>query len=394
MSDLDRLRDTGPPETRALLRAGGDVVAPVGLSEAVRRRVEQRLAPRRRTRTRIWIGLGLLTSTAFAYGVREVGRRAERSSGPAHLAQLADHAPARPTASPTVTPLASAAAEPPEPEASAGPAPSAPLATGPPAASPTPTARHRSAHAAAGASEPKPAAEVSQGPAPGVIASDAVDRIFDSRDDAKAGERTSAGGAGRAIVPGGPGAGNVLVQSTDQLLRLGVRWEGRREVSLAVTGNRVRGQVRGAVVDLEVKPALLEGHIAGERVLLWLRREEASGTIGGHDVSFVLTPTQRGHILRGNVPGHGVRLELASRMLSFLPGCERDLLPLPEVPGRPGTTYQGLCPNGRRLRVHLPPGWYALPELPRLIVLGILLTEKEDILRHQEPHLFPSPQEE
>jgi hypothetical protein len=385
MSALHRLRDTGPPETRALLRAGADVVPPVGLAETVRRGVEQRTAPRRRARARLWLGLGLLTGTAFAFGAREVVRRGERSGPTSHAARLARGAPV----APTVIPLASV----PAPEAEPVPRATPPPAGEAPAPGASASSRHRAAHSAAGPRDPRPTSGVPAAPAPGVLASDAVDRIFAAPDDARPKAHDKAGGVRPGLAPRG-GADEALVSPAERLLRIGVRWEGRKEVSLAVTGSRVHGQVRGAVVDLEVKPALLEGHIGGERVLLWLRREEASGTIGGRDVAFVLTPTQRGHILRGNVPGHGVRLELASRMLSFLPGCERDLLPLPEVPGRPGTTYQGLCPNGRRLRVHLPPGWYALPELPRLIVLGMLLTEKEDILRHEAPRLLPPPEDE
>jgi hypothetical protein len=171
--------------------------------------------------------------------------------------------------------------------------------------------------------------------------------------------------------------------------RLRIRHEGRPEVAIALDQDRLRGDVRGTPVDVAIERARLEGHIGGEPVLISMRRDEAEGTIGGHKVAFHLHVTPGGHLLRGTGVGHTVRLERSFGTLSWLPACDVPLLPLPR--GRaPVTTYQGTCASGRRVQVILPDTWDTVPPLPRMILLGLLLTEKDEILSGRGAELFPA----
>lgn len=164
--------------------------------------------------------------------------------------------------------------------------------------------------------------------------------------------------------------------------------QGRREVTLRVAGRRLDGTVGGMPFHVVVKPAEVQGHLGGEPLWMWLRGREADGHIGGRGVGFVLHETPRGHLLRGQSVGHTVRIEEAHGELSWLPSCNRPLLRLPRT-ALPETTYQGTCASGQRVRVTLPDAFTALPALPRLALLGLLLSEEEEVLSSRTPRLFP-----
>jgi hypothetical protein len=164
--------------------------------------------------------------------------------------------------------------------------------------------------------------------------------------------------------------------------------DGRAPVTLMLAGRRLEGHVRGARVDVQVGRAELTGSIAGEPVWIWMHGDEAEGHIGGHAVGFTLTHTEAGDLLQGTSVRHTVRLERWLGLLSWLPGCEEWLLPLPRD-AEPRTVYQATCATGRRLRLSLPDALDELPPLPRLILLALLLTEPDPIVATRLPGLFP-----
>jgi secreted protein with Ig-like and vWFA domain len=168
---------------------------------------------------------------------------------------------------------------------------------------------------------------------------------------------------------------------------LTIEEEGRWDAIVKVANGRVDGKVRGAPVSVSVERSSIAGHMAGEPVRIWMRGREAEGEIGGHDVGFTLIETPTGHLLRGKAVGHTVRLEESYGVLTWLPSCERPLVRLPR-----GTaaeqTYQGTCESGHRMRVTLPDQFGALEPLPRLVLLSLLLTDREEPTG--APRLFPA----
>jgi hypothetical protein len=103
-------------------------------------------------------------------------------------------------------------------------------------------------------------------------------------------------------------------------------------------------------------------------------------------VAFSLHGTPTGYLLRGQAVGHTVRLEESHGLLSWLPSCEQPLVRLPRA-GDAASVYQGTCASGRRMRVTVPDQFHELPPLPRMIVLSLLLTEREG--HSTAPRLFP-----
>ena len=87
------------------------------------------------------------------------------------------------------------------------------------------------------------------------------------------------------------------------------------------------------------------------------------------------------------MPGHSVRVELGKAGLSFHPGCERGLFPQSAGPG----IYKGECADGQMMQVIVPPALESMPLFPRLVALGLLLTERDPVFRYQKPGLFPEP---
>jgi hypothetical protein len=159
---------------------------------------------------------------------------------------------------------------------------------------------------------------------------------------------------------------------------------GKADISLAASAEAIRGEVRGLAVDLHITASEVTGKIGQETVTLWLlggRRGE--GTIAGHDVLFELADTEHGHLVRGGVPGHSVRVDLTPAALHFMPGCDRHL------PAVAAGVYEGTCVTGQKVRVSLPPALMQMPPLPRMILLGVLLTERDPILDYHERDLWP-----
>jgi hypothetical protein len=159
--------------------------------------------------------------------------------------------------------------------------------------------------------------------------------------------------------------------------RLVIHEEGQPDILLGASRDQLTGEVRGAKVKVTVKRAEIVGHMAGEPVWIWMHGREAEGNIGGHQVGFWLHQTPTGHLLRGKAVGHTLRLEESHGVLSWLPACERPLLRLPRGP-LAETVYQGTCASGRRIRLTLPDALDEMAPLPRLILLALLLTERDE----------------
>jgi hypothetical protein len=168
-------------------------------------------------------------------------------------------------------------------------------------------------------------------------------------------------------------------------VRLVIREEGQRELMLGFLHGKLTGRVRGEIVDVQVKPAEITGHLAGQPVRIGLHGQDAQGEIGGHEVAFTLAHVPGGHLLRGQTIGHTVRLEQAYGVLSWLPGCDLPLVRLPRTRA-PETIFQGSCASGRRMMITVPDAFAAVPPLPRLILLALLLSEREEL---SDPRLFP-----
>jgi hypothetical protein len=160
---------------------------------------------------------------------------------------------------------------------------------------------------------------------------------------------------------------------------------GRLRGELRASADRVEGRVRGVTVALRIEGALLSGKIGEQPVSLFLRQRGAHGTIAGEDLGFTLSETEAGGIVRGQVPSHTISLELGRQGLTIFPACAA---PLPELAGSAGS-FRGRCADGRDLEVTLPPAFRAMPLFPRLLILGILLADRDPVLRERRPGLFP-----
>jgi hypothetical protein len=168
-----------------------------------------------------------------------------------------------------------------------------------------------------------------------------------------------------------------FVESLPASGRLVINEEGERDVLMSASAEWLGGEVRGAAVGVSVGASEITGHMAGEPVWIWMHGQEAEGHIGGHPVGFWLHQTPTGHLLRGRGVGHTIRLEQSHGVLSWLPSCEGPLVRLPR--GRLAeTVYQGACASGRRMRLTLPDELARMAVFPRLILLALLLTEREE----------------
>jgi hypothetical protein len=158
----------------------------------------------------------------------------------------------------------------------------------------------------------------------------------------------------------------------------------RRDVVLEVTATSVRGEVRGARVELTLRGKQLTGRIGEDAVSVNIfARREAHGQAGGRELGFIFTPTERGWIVDASLPDVGGRVRVEPELLSFRPGCDRELAAVANQPG----LYQGVCSDDTRVRIWLAPEF--LEPMARLVVLGMLLPEPDPILRGQVRGLFP-----
>jgi len=173
---------------------------------------------------------------------------------------------------------------------------------------------------------------------------------------------------------------------------LRVQWQGRREVALEIRKANdttfIKGTVNGVKVELQHKGALLHGHLGEDTLHLVLRGFEGGGTARGHETAFSLFETERGLLLRGTVPGHTVRVELEDKKLSWFPGCEN------ELGAREPGVYAGACVQGRAARVELPKALFELTPMARMVLLGLVLSERDPLFDSDTTRLFPplSPQ--
>jgi hypothetical protein len=328
--DPVRMRDDGPDIGRALLRAVPPAPPP-GLQDRVRRTIEQRaVAPRSRRR---WWAAGLFgllgAGTAFALGTPP-GRQLLRDLLGTPPVVEAPMEAARP---PSWQPLP---APPPPPQATPARPPRARPEPPPPKAPPT---------------------------------------ILQPGLRQPPGEWSMSGAAAPSDRP--PTARPSLLRIT----------RGGRTVELRATATSIEGHLRGASVSLKLQGARLTGKIGDHPVDLFLPSNEGGGTIAGESLGYALSPTDQGAVVRGWVPGHSVRVELSKLGLGFYPGCERPLFPQSAGPG----IYKAECADGQMMQLQLPPAFETMPLFPRLVMLGLLLTERDPVFRGQKPELFPDP---
>jgi hypothetical protein len=320
-TDLERLSVSGSDEEKRLLAAARAVAVPPRMQEEVRRAVEERV---RRGRRRWLLGVfGVLAAASAAAQGTGVLERVFGRGTPPPAPVLAS----RPTA-PVVVPL-------PVPEA-------APVV-------PAPSVR---------AGRP-PVVEKVVVEKPVIVQQPGLDLPTLLREPADP-----------PAPPPPPSPGLVIARA------------GRASINLAVKDDSIAGSVRGVPVSLSVGAKSLTGRIGDDAVLIHVfGTREASGTVGGRELEFAFTPTDRGLILRASLADVSGRVELDGDRLSFLPGCAL-------TAARSGA-YAGRCADGTALQVALPPSFWRLPERTRLIVLGMLLLEPESELERTGPSLFP-----
>ena len=75
-----------------------------------------------------------------------------------------------------------------------------------------------------------------------------------------------------------------------------------------------------------------------------------------------------------------------ANLLAFYPGCDGNLRAVAAGAGVIG--YQG-SGDGRNVRVVLPAAFSRMPAAQRMVVLALLLTETDPVLKYAVPHLFP-----
>jgi hypothetical protein len=324
MKDPERLGIAGNEEERRLLRAAQSVPVPDRIKDQVRRAVEARMHPRPKRRLVLVVG-GLLVAGAAA----------------------------------ALPLLRSLPAPAPHPVPAPGPAPHptvVPLPAPPPVLPPHPIATHTT----------RPAPEPIAAPLPAPPLAPDLDLQGFRR----------AGIEPPRPAPAPAPSGRLVIARSD-----------RRVITLEATATSVRGSVRGRTVALTLEGKDLTGHIGDDAVNIHIFLErEAHGHVGGRDLHFTFTPTDKGWIADASLPDIGGQVRLEPEMLSFRPGCDRVLAP---VASRPGA-YAGTCSDDSRLRIDLPGGAFLDP-IARLVVLSMLLPEPEPMLRGQVPGLFPPP---
>lgn len=335
VKDPDRLRVSGSADARAVLTAA-DPIPPDNLRTQIRSAMEARFSPERAPRR--WgvllLGAGLLLGgTALAFGV--VAVRA-RFYPPSPVVKL------QPAAAPALDP---------------------PPAMAPPAADADQVRGNLGAVRPPSRGPMRPTAQRDQpfgGPAlawpPG-----------------RFGEQVDA--------PSRPAGPTTASAPAAPLL---IAREGRRPIAIAIDGARIAGKVRDADIGLQIVGQRIIGKVGGENLLLLQHGDEAEGTIANHAVGFSLFTTPTGHLMRGSVPAHTTRVEISGRTLSYYPGCDD---PLTMVAAN---TYEGTC-GGGKVQVVLPAAWQHLPPLTRLILLSLLLPERDPGLADNPPALFGPP---
>jgi hypothetical protein len=295
MTDLERLNVSGSDEEKRLLAAARSVAVPPRVQEEVRRAVEERVRGRRR---RWLLGVfGVLAAASAAAQGTGVLERVWGRGTPPPAPVVASRPPA-----PVVVPLPAPAVEP-----------------SPPVVAP----RVRSVAQKAVVEAP-----------PVVVQQPGLDLPTLLREPADP-----------PAPPPPPSPGLVIARA------------GRAGITLAVKDDSIVGSVRGVPVSLVVGAKSLTGRIGGDAVLIHVfGTREATGTVGGRELEFSFTPTDRGLIVSASLPDVVGRVELDGDRLSFFPGCT--------LAARAGV-YDGRCPDGSALQVALPPSFWRLPHRAR-----------------------------
>lgn len=342
------LREVGTPDERALLRAAGPPVVEAAVREGILRGLEAALARPGRSRPRVR-SLVLASSailvggSALAYGLVEMKGRAG-VGWPA--------VPAQPRGPLGPSPASAGSKEGEEgKEGKEG------------AVSPPETSAPRSAV------RPRPAVIAHRGPVPAAQSPRAAPL-------GQPGLRWP-GDLSPLLEPDEEPAGPVPPPP-----RLIIRRPGRGEASLLLAGGRVVGQAGNTTVSLAISEGGIVGRLGPHPVSLSLHGQRAHGTIAGRPVRFELADIPQGHALRAAALGErplffsNTLLEATANHLSWpRSSCKAAL------EGAAPGVWKGRCDSGGEMLVSLPRAWLALPELPRLIVLSLVLTEREPALR-------------
>ncbi len=350
MSDPQRLRKIGSDDDRRLLRSAGEIRVPDHLKEQVRHAVDRRRteSPRRR-RVALVLGLaGAFVATAVA--AQSLGLVQSLWTS------LSQNAPARGRDIGT----------PPRPQITALHRPEAALGTAGPwsqAATEKPTRSTGRTLVPAG-QEP----QIAINPTPyAPLEKPDLDLPRLLRGETEVVPK----------APPSPAPARIVISRTK-----------RKDIVLQFAEGRLRGDVRGMSLSLSITSDTVTGRLGDDELLIRiLGTHRAQGSVGGRDLGFTFNPTETGCIVGASLPEHGGRVELDVHKLSFLPGCNRDLNRDSKTP----TSFAGTCADGTNVRVDLPAPFLALPELVRMVVLGLLLPEPEVDERNGRRGLFPEP---
>jgi len=369
VTDPIRLKDEGPEAQQVLLRAAPPEM-PLGLKESVRARVEGRMQGGNTSRTFMRLAfaasLVLVAGGAMAYGVakaRHFLQEPQNAASPLRL-QQAPRIGSGTTQQAIVLPHSNS--------------------VGLQAESSTKHAR-RKTHLDA------PPQSVAMLQPPRVATAAPAAPSIESPPMGLHDFREFPEGKVEAMVPAEAPSSRSPHEEPPRPGRLLVNWASRRGASLDVVDMygqgdalaRVFGTINRTPLSIEIRKGLLVGKIGDEVVNVWLKgKEQADGSIAGYDVDFKLSATQNGYLLRGNLPGHTARLELHKGILRWYPGCENAL-----AATSPGV-YQGTCTEGKNASVVLPPSFRKLPPLARLVMLAIILTDRDPVFQDREPQIF------
>jgi hypothetical protein len=317
---VDPLRTSGTADERALLQAAAVPVLSDGRGAAILQRLEQRVGQRPRgrwaRRLAVTTVATLVAGSALAYGVAHL-----RQSAPPHEAP----SPPRPM-----------------PHRGPGSPPAPPVAPDPEPREPARPARppHRRAIT--------PGRAALHPPTPDPPAAGDPDPVFEQPE---------------ADLPAPA--------------RLLIRRPGRTDAWLVLAGERAVGNAGSTPISLALGDRQITGSLGPHPVSLRVQGRDAQGTVGGRPIRFELADIPQGHALRAVTVGQrplfadATLLESTPGRLWWRSTCDGGLLA--RAPGE----YQGHCGADGAVSVTLPPAWLQLPALQRLIVLALLLIERE-----------------
>ena len=166
----------------------------------------------------------------------------------------------------------------------------------------------------------------------------------------------------------------AVIEPSPPAAALVIRGVGRGEVSLALAGDRLVGRSGATAIDLHLSDGMLTGRLGAHPVSLAIHDRRAEGTVGGRPIRFELADIPEGKALRAVSVGlqplfaaNGL-LEVTPTRLWWRSLCTGALT------ARAVGEYQGTCGADGLVSAILPPAWWQLPPLPRMIVLALLVT--------------------